>query len=143
MTKIEENIKEIINTGLGAFSELESSINENKGKVQMKIEETQTQVKKYFDDLKTKGAADNSEIAVKVRGQVSELFVTIDTTIKNVDDFTNENLAKLKLQLAKYDITLPEYEELSQKVNAAIADGQSKVEGFVASFKKEKVSADT
>ena len=141
MNNIEKNVKEIVNTGLGAIGDLEASLNDGKSKAQAKIEETQNQVKKYFDTLQLKGATDDSELAVKVRGQVKELFETLDNAIKNVDEFTNTNYAKLKLELGKYDISLPEYKEVSEKINSAIAEGKSKVEGLLASFKKEKVDA--
>ena len=136
-TTVENNVKQIVNTGLGAIGELSASINENKGKAQAKIEETQSQVKKYFDTLQLKGATDDGELSIKVRGQVKELFETLDNTVKNIDEFTTTSYAKLKLELAKYDISLPEYKEVSEKIDAALAAGKSKVEGLFASFKKE------
>ena len=80
---------------------------------------------------------DKSEFSVSVRNKVKEVFKAISDLQTKIEEITDENMAKLKLELAKYNITVPELSEIKANVEKAIEDGKLKVDEFVSVFNKK------
>ena len=69
---LEKTIQDILNAGIGLFKASEENFNQALG-----------QVEKVFEELRTKGASDNSEAAVKIRE-------VLENTIKGVKDISSQ-----------------------------------------------------
>ena len=137
MDNIEKTVKDIVNTGLGAINALKANFEESKQKAVDFLNSKQDEFKKFFDELELKGQTDQSEMSVEVREKVKEIFKTIYEYQNKLNEMAEENFAKLRLELSKHNITLPELDELKSNIQKSIDEGKGKIEGVVDNIKQK------
>ena len=116
---LEKNVKELVNTGLGAYAGVRDSLADGqKGAVEF-VTETQENLKKALSDLQLKGQTDKDEFVVSVREAVKDLLKTVSEYQAKVGEVVDENYAKVRVQLAKLNINLPALGEIAPKSKAA------------------------
>lgn len=112
---LEKNVKELVNTGLGAYAGVRDSIADGqKGAVDF-VTETQENLKKALSDLQLKGQTDKDEFVVSVREAVKDLLKTVSEYQAKIGEVVDENYAKVRVQLAKLNINLPALGEIAPK----------------------------
>lgn len=118
---LEQNIQDILNAGIGLFKAGEESLQSALGAVQS-----------AFEDLKTKGATDESDVALKIRE-------VLDNSIKGVQEISSQaeaNLNKVVSEAQKnYAQVLDQAKQLVG--DERIADLNDRFEDL-ASFVKER-----
>jgi adenylyl- and sulfurtransferase ThiI len=109
---LEKNVKELINTGLGAYVGVRDSLAGGQKSAAEFVEETRENLKKTLSDLQLKGQTDNDEIVVKVRDAVKDLLKTVSEYQGKIGEAVDENYAKLRVELAKFNVNLPALADL-------------------------------
>ena len=95
MEKVEKILQDVLNAGIALFRAGEDS-----------VATAVADVKKTFEELKTKGAADNSESAVKLRK-------ILDDIVKQAGDLSNK-------ASSTYEDTVKQLQDLYAKASAEI-----------------------
>jgi hypothetical protein len=112
---LEKNVKELVNTGLGAYAGVRDSVADSqKGAVQF-VTETRENLKKALSDLQLKGQTDKDELVVSVREAVKDLLKTVTEYQDKIGELIDENYAKVRVQLAKLNVNLPALGEIAPK----------------------------
>ncbi|MFO1524843.1 MAG: hypothetical protein U1F16_02585 [Turneriella sp.] len=116
---LEKNVKEIVNTTLGAYVGVRETVADKQKQAAEFVTETQDNLKKALSDLQLKGQTDNSEVVVKVRDTVKDLLKQISEYQSKIGESIDDTYAKVRVELARYNINLPALDDLKPKAKAA------------------------
>lgn len=116
---LEKNVKELVNTGLGAYVGVRDSLVDGQKQTVEFVSETRENLKKALSDLQLKGQTDTDELVVTVREKVKELLKTVSEYQAKASEVIDENYAKLRVELAKFNVNLPALSEIAPKAKAA------------------------
>lgn len=115
---LEKNVKEIVNTTLGAYVGVRETVTGTQQQAVDFVTDAQDNLKKALSDLQLKGQTDNSEIVVKVRETVKDLLKQVSEYQTKVSESVEEGYAKVRVELAKLNINLPALGDLKPKSKA-------------------------
>lgn len=104
---LEKNVKELVNTGLGAYVGVRDSLADGQKGAAEFVTETRENLKKALSDLQLKGQTDTDELVVSVRDAVKDLLKTVTEYQTKIGEAIDENYAKVRVQLQKLNIDLP------------------------------------
>lgn len=116
---LEKNVKELVNTGLGAYVGVRETLADSQQQTVEFVNETRDNLKKALSDLQLKGQTDTDEVVVTVREKVKDLLKTVSEYQTKASEVIDENYAKLRVELAKFNINLPALSEIAPKAKAA------------------------
>ncbi len=124
---MEKQIQDILNAGIGLFKAGEAN-----------FKQAFETVEKTFEDLKTRGAADNSEAAVKIR----EVLDNTIKSIKGVSDQAGSNFNLIVEEAQK------NYAQVLEQIKTfvgeeRIRDLNSKIEELTEYIKKQQGGGDS
>ena len=130
-----ENLaKDVLNAGIGVAQSVKTL-----------VEEQSETIKKSFEELRNKGAANQSETVAKIREQVDTATATISEYTKKIEDVWNENQPKINeavqnlRETVKFDELKTNVEEASTKVQAAVNENLDKVKAAFEDLKLEEL----
>lgn len=105
---MENVVKNLVNVGIGAVDSIKKIVDENTASL-----------KSTIDELKTKGASNQSDTVTQVRENVDKALDGIDELKSKVDAFVEEQQAKLNETLEKVKASLPEIkvDDLKAKID--------------------------
>jgi hypothetical protein len=116
---LEKNVKELVNTGLGAYAGVRDSLADGQKGAVAFVEETRENLKKALSDLQLKGQTDKDEVVVAIREKVKDLLKTATEYQEKFAELIDENYAKLRVELAKINVNLPALSEIAPAKAAA------------------------
>ncbi len=109
-------LEDVLNASIALFRTGEGNVNN-----------AVKQLKKTFDDLKTKGASDQSDVAVKLRSTLSEISSKVDMLSDKAGDAYKDGLKQLETQ----------FSTLVEQINKVVpADKVSQVKSRIDELKK-------
>jgi len=132
MENLQKTLHDLLNAGIGFFRASEEN-----------VKKALSEIEKVYDELKQKGAAENSELVVNLRKslddivkQVEDLNSKANQTFEEVSKQINENYQKIAQEIEKI-VPKEQLEQFKAKLDELYAPIRSIIEEFAKQFKKQ------
>ncbi len=139
---MEKEVKDAVNTGLGAITLATENFEELRQNTIDFVDAKQAEIEKFFDELQLKGQTDKSEFSVEVREKVKEGFKALSEYELKAKELFDEYYARLRVELGKYDIDLPEFSDIQLNIENTINSGKEKINSLIQTEKEENATAE-
>lgn len=132
MENLQKTLQDLLNAGIGFFRASEES-----------IKKAINEFEKVYDELKQKGAAENSEIVANLRKslddivkQIQDLNSKANQTFEEVSKQINENYQKIAQEIEKL-VPKEQVEQIKSKLDELNNAVKAKIEELSKQFKGE------
>lgn len=133
MENLQKALNDLLNVGIGFFKASEEN-----------VKKAVNEFEKIYEELKQKGASENSEVVVNLRKnlddivkQLNELNSKANQTFSDVSKQINENYQKIAQEIEKL-VPKEQLEQFKAKLEELNSTIQSKINEFAKQFKKEE-----
>lgn len=133
MENLQKTLQDLLNAGIGFFRASEESIKKAVGEFE-----------KVYDELKQKGATENSEIVANLRKslddivkQIQDLNSKANQTFEDVSKQINENYQKIAQEIEKL-VPKDQLDQIKSKLDELNSTVQAKIEELAKQFKGDK-----
>ncbi|MFN3604391.1 MAG: phasin-related domain-containing protein [Leptonema sp. (in: bacteria)] len=132
MENLQKTLNDLLNVGIGFFKASEEN-----------VKKAMSEFEKIYEDLKQKGATENSELVSNLRKnlddivkQLNELNSKANQTFSDVSKQINQNYQKLAQEIEKI-VPKEQLEQFKAKLEELNSTIQNKIDEFSKQFKKE------
>lgn len=132
MEKLQTTLNDLLNVGIGFFKASEEN-----------VKKAVSEIERIYEDLKQKGASENSEIVANLRknldnivNQLNDLNSKANQTFEDVSKQINENYQKIAQEIEKI-VPKEQLDQFKTKLEELTTTIQNKISEFSKQFKKE------
>ncbi len=132
MENLQKTLHDLLNAGIGFFKASEEN-----------VKKAINEFEKVYDELKTKGATENSEIVANLRkslddivNQINALNSKANQTFEEISRQINENYQKIAQEIEKL-VPKEQLEQIKAKLEELNKTVQSKVNELAKQFQKQ------
>ncbi len=133
MENLQKTLNDILNVGIGFYKASEES-----------IKKTVSEIERIYEDLKQKGASENSELVTNLRknlddivNQLNEFNLKANQTFGDISRQINESYQKIFQEIEKI-VPKEQLEQFKVKLEELNTTIQNKISEFSKQFKKEE-----